>query len=34
MVITNGNKMEGLYGVMEGQDIGTRFTAAGKEETL
>ncbi|MBD5083528.1 MAG: glutamate 5-kinase [Clostridiales bacterium] len=27
MVITNGAKMENLYGIVEGQDIGTRFIA-------
>ena len=29
MVITNGQRPEDLYGIVEGQDIGTRF-AAGK----
>lgn len=28
MVITNGARMEALYGIVEGQDIGTRFMAA------
>ena len=28
MVITNGQRMEDLYGIVEGQDIGTRFLAA------
>lgn len=27
MVITNGQRMEDLYGIVEGQDIGTRFLA-------
>lgn len=27
MVITNGSKMDDLYGIVEGQDIGTRFLA-------
>ena len=27
MVITNGKRMEDLYGIVEGQDIGTRFIA-------
>ena len=27
MVITNGARMEDLYGIAEGQDIGTRFVA-------
>lgn len=27
MVITNGAKLENLYGIVEGQDIGTRFVA-------
>ena len=27
MVITNGAKLENLYGIVEGQDIGTRFIA-------
>ena len=30
MVITNGERMEDLYGIVEGQDIGTRFVAYGK----
>ena len=34
MVITNGGKPENLYGIVEGGDIGTRFTAAGKEGAL
>ena len=34
MVITNGERMEDLYGIVEGQDIGTRFVAHGKEERL
>ena len=29
MVITNGERMEDLYGIVEGKDIGTRFLAAG-----
>jgi len=28
MVITNGARMEDLYGIVEGQDIGTRFIAS------
>ena len=28
MVITNGERMEDLYGIVEGQDIGTRFLAS------
>ena len=28
MVITNGSRTEDLYGIVEGQDIGTRFLAA------
>ena len=28
MVITNGTRMEDLYGIVAGQDIGTRFLAA------
>ena len=33
MVITNGARMEDLYGIVEGRDIGTRFLAsAGKEQ--
>ena len=32
MVITNGKRMEDLYGIVEGKDIGTRFLAAGYEE--
>ena len=34
MVITNGERMEDLYGIVEGQDIGTRFLARGKEEDV
>ena len=34
MVITNGARPEDLYGVVEGQDIGTRFLAAGKGGAL
>ena len=34
MVITNGSRMEDLYGVVEGRDIGTRFIAPGKEQSL
>ena len=34
MVITNGERMEDLYGIVEGQDIGTRFLAHGKEEII
>jgi len=34
MVITNGARMDDLYGIVEGQNIGTRFTAAGKEGAL
>ena len=34
MVIANGARMEELYGIVEGQDIGTRFIAAGKEGAL
>ena len=34
MVITNGERTEDLYGIVEGQDIGTRFVAHGKEERL
>ena len=29
MVIANGARMEDLYGIVEGQEIGTRFLAAG-----
>ena len=32
MVITNGKRMEDLYGIVEGKTIGTRFLAAGYEE--
>ena len=28
MVITNGKRMEDLYGIVEGRDIGTRFLAS------
>ena len=28
MVITNGERMEDLYGIVEGKDIGTRFIAS------
>jgi glutamate 5-kinase len=28
MVITNGARMEDLYGIVAGEDIGTRFLAA------
>lgn len=31
MVITNGSRMEDLYDIVEGKDIGTRFLARGKE---
>lgn len=31
MVITNGARMEDLYGIVEGQDIGTRFLAGNTE---
>lgn len=31
MVIMNGKHPEDLYGVMEGEDVGTRFIAGGKE---
>ena len=27
MVITNGRRMEDLYGIAEGKDIGTRFVS-------
>ena len=30
MVITNGSRMEDLYGIVEGRDIGTRFLASGR----
>lgn len=33
MVIANGASMENLYGIVEGQDIGTRFLAAGHSTT-
>ena len=29
MVITNGQRPEDLYGIVEGQDVGTRFVAGG-----
>lgn len=32
MVITNGSRMEDLYGIAEGKDIGTRFLAKEKEK--
>ena len=32
MVITNGKRMADLYGIVEGENIGTRFLAAGYEE--
>ena len=32
MVITNGSRMEYLYGIAEGKDIGTRFLAKEKEK--
>ena len=34
MVITNGSRVEDLYGIVEGRDIGTRFIALNKEECL
>ena len=34
MVITNGARPEDLYGIVEGQDIGTRFRARKKEDVL
>ena len=34
MVITNGARPEGLYDIVEGRDVGTRFIAGRKEETL
>ena len=34
MVITNGARIEELYGIVEGQSIGTRFFAAAGEEEL
>ena len=34
MVITNGARPEDLYGIVEGQDIGTRFLARKKEDVL
>ena len=34
MVITNGARPEDLYGIVEGQDTGTRFAAAGKRGAL
>ena len=30
MVITNGARTEDLYGIVAGEDIGTRFVAGGK----
>ena len=30
MVITNGARTEDLYGIVEGQDIGTRFVAVSR----
>ena len=30
MVITNGSRMEDLYGIVDGRDIGTRFLAHGR----
>lgn len=32
MVITNGSRVEDLYGIVEGKNIGTRFFAAAQEE--
>jgi glutamate 5-kinase len=32
MVITNGKRVEDLYGIVEGAAIGTRFLPAGKAE--
>lgn len=32
MVITNGTRMEDLYGIVAGEDIGTRFEAARREK--
>ena len=34
MVITNGARPEDLYGIVEGQDIGTRYLARKKEDVL
>ena len=34
MVITNGARPEGLYDIVEGKDVGTRFIAGGKEGAL
>ena len=34
MVIANGARMEDLYGIVEGGDVGTRFIAAGKGGAL
>ena len=31
MIITNGARMEDLYGIVEGKDIGTRFVAGAEE---
>ena len=30
MVIANGNNMEAVYGIVAGQDVGTRFSARRK----
>ena len=32
MVITNGARMDDLYRIVAGEDIGTRFLASGREE--
>ena len=34
MVITNGSKLENLYGIVNGEDIGTRFIAPKKEASV
>ena len=34
MVITNGSRMEELYGIVEGEDIGTRFLAFGEGKKM
>ena len=34
MVITNGAKLENLYGIVNGEDIGTRFIAPKKEAAV
>ena len=34
MVITNGSKLENLYGIVNGEDIGTRFIAPKKEAAV